>query len=311
VNTLLLLAGVVVLYLGGEGLVRGGVGLGRRLGMSPLVIGLTIVSCGTSSPELAASLAAVLADSPAIAVGNVIGSNIANLSLVLGITAMVWPLTSSARFLGRDTAVMLAASLGLFALVWDNRVTRVEGALLLGVMAVYLYVLLTRSKEKRDIREEFEIAMPSTRRALWRGLTMVLAGTGLLILGAKMLVVGAVGVAHHLGVSERVVGLSMVAFGTSLPELATSLVAAVRHQSEIVFGNLIGSNIFNILMILGGTALARPVTAPWADLRIDLLVMLAIAVLAPILLVSGQRISRWQGGLLLLGYVGYVALLFR
>ena len=310
-NSLLLLAGVALLYLGGEGLVRGGVGLGQRLGMSPLVIGLTIVSSGTSSPELAASLAAVLAGSPAIAVGNVIGSNIANLSLVLGTTALVWPLSGSARFLGRDTAVMVAASLGLFALMRNDLVSRGEGALLLVVLAVYIYVLLTRSKEAKDVTEEFETAMLSTRRSLWRSLAMVLADTGLLILGAKLLVTGAVGVAHSLGVSERVIGLSMVAFGTSLPELATSLVAAMRHQSDIVFGNLIGSNIFNILLILGGTAVVQPLTAPWAALRIDLLVMLAIAVLAPILLVSGQRISRWEGGLLLLGYVGYVALLFR
>ncbi len=309
---LLLAAGVGLLYVGGEGLVRGGVGLGRRLGLSPLIIGLTIVSCGTSSPELAASLAAVLQGAPAIAVGNVIGSNIANLALVLGLTALVWPLSSSARFLGRDTAVMLAASLGLFALVRDDRVTRVEGVLLLGAMVAYLYVLFSHSKrEKRDVNKEFETAALTIRAGLWRPLAMVLVGTGLLVLGAKLLVAGAVGIASSLGVSERVVGLTMVAFGTSLPELAASLVAAVRHHSEIVFGNLIGSNIFNILMILGGTAVVQPVAAPWADLRFDLLVMLAIAFLGPMLLFSGQRITRWEGGLLLLCYCGYVALLFR
>ena len=140
---------------------------------------------------------------------------------------------------------------------------------------------------------------------------MVLAGTGLLVLGAKMLVAGAVGIAQSLGVSQQVIGLTMVAFGTSLPELAASLVAAVRHHTEIVFGNLIGSNIFNILMILGGTAVVHPVSAPWGDLRTDLLAMLVIAVLAPILLYSNQRISRWEGALLLLCYGGYVALLFR
>ncbi len=310
-DLLFLLAGVGLLYLGGEGLVRGGVGLGRKLGMSPLVIGLTIVSCGTSSPELAASLAAVLEGSPAIAVGNVIGSNIANLALVLGLTALVWPLTSSARFLGRDTAVMLTASLALFALIRDDIVSRVEGGILLGAMAAYLLLLLTRSSEERDVTQEFETAVLTTRAGLWRALVMVLVGTGLLVLGAKLLVTGAVGIAQSLGVSERVIGLTMVAFGTSLPELAASLVAAVRHHSEIVLGNLIGSNIFNILLILGGTALVQPIAAPWAELRIDLLVMLAIAVLGPMLLFSGQRISRWEGGLLLLCYGGYVALLFR
>ena len=309
---LLLLAGVGLLYLGGEGLVRGGIGLGRRFGLSPLVIGLTIVSCGTSSPELAASLAAVLQGAPAIAVGNVIGSNIANLGLVLGLTALVWPLSSSARFLGRDTAVMLVASLGLFALVRDDLVSRLEGALLLAAMVFYLVLLLTRSREETaEVAKEFETQVLTTRASAWRGVLMVLVGTGLLVLGAKLLVAGAVAIAQSLGVSERVVGLTLVAFGTSLPELAASLVAAVRHHSEIVFGNLIGSNIFNILLILGGTAAVQPVAAPWADLRFDLLFMLAIAVLGPMLLFSGDRINRWEGGLLLLAYCGYVALLFR
>ena len=311
-DLLFLAAGVSLLYLGGEGLVRGGVGLGKRLGMSPLVIGLTIVSCGTSSPELAASLAAVLQGSPAIAVGNVVGSNIANLALVLGLTALVWPLTSSARFLGRDTAVMLAASVGLFALVRDDLVSRGEGALLLAAMATYLYVLFRHSRrEEKKVAREFETAALTVRAGFWRPLLMVLVGTALLVLGAKLLVAGAVGIARTLGVSERVVGLTMVAFGTSLPELAASLVAAVRHHSEIVFGNLIGSNIFNILMILGATAAVQPVAAPWADLRFDLLVMLVIAFLGPMLLFSGQRINRWEGGMLLLCYGGYVALLFR
>ena len=307
----MLAGGLGGLHLGAEGLVRGGVGLGQRFGLSPLVIGLTIVSCGTSSPELAASLTAVLAGAPAIAVGNVIGSNIANLGLVLGITAVVWPLTSSARFLARDTGVMLAASLGLLVVVRDNRITRAEGIVLLAVGAIYVILLLTRSKESKEISREFETSLAPSRGGPWRCLAMVLAGTGLLVLGAHLLVTVAVSVAGSLGISERVVGLSMVALATSLPELASSLVAAVRHQSEIVLGNLIGSNIFNILLILGGTAVVQPVAAPWAELRADLLVMLAIAILAPLLLLSGQRISRWEGGLLLLCYGGYLALLFR
>ena len=208
--------------------------------------------------------------------------------------------------------VMMAASLGLFVLVRDDLVTRGEGGLLLVAMAVYLAVLFRRSREEdEETTEEFETAALTVRAGLWRPLVMVLVGTGLLVLGAKLLVTGAVGIAQRLGVSERVVGLTMVAFGTSLPELAASLVAAVRHHTEIVFGNLIGSNIFNILLILGATAAVQPVAAPWAELRFDLLAMLAIAFLGPMLLFSGQRITRWEGGLLLLGYVGYVALLFR
>jgi cation:H+ antiporter len=311
VDLLLLAAGVGLLYLGGEGLVRGGVGLGRKIGMSPLVIGLTIVSCGTSSPELAASLAAALSGLPAIAVGNVIGSNIANMALVLGLTALVWPLTGSTRVLGRDTIVMLGASLALFAVVRDDLVTRGEGALLLAAIIGYIGLLLFRGKKERAIARELESSVPTTHASVPLSLLMILVGTGLLVLGAKLLVAGAVGIAQALGVSERVIGLTMVAFGTSLPELAASLVAAVRHHSEIVIGNLIGSNTFNILMILGTTAVVEPVAAPWAELRLDLLVMLGVSVLGPLLLVTGEKINRWEGGLLLLCYVGYVALLFR
>jgi cation:H+ antiporter len=311
VDLLFMAAGIGLLYLGGEGLVRGGVLLGQRLGLSPLVIGLTIVSCGTSSPELAASLAAVLEGAPAIAVGNVIGSNIANLGLVLGITAVIWPLRSSARSLGRDTVVMLAASLALFALVRDDRISRGEGLLLLALVIGYVGVLLTRKQKSAEVAPELEATLAHSGGGLWSSLAMVLTGTGLLVLGAHLLVKGAVGAAQALGVSERVIGLSMVAFGTSLPELASSLVAAVRHHSDIVLGNLIGSNIFNILLILGATAAAHPVATPWAELRTDLLAMLAMAVLAPLLLISGQRISRWEGALLLFCYGLYISLLFR
>ena len=302
-------AGVGLLYLGGEGLVRGGIRLGRQFGLSPLVIGLTIVSWGTSSPELAASLAAVFEGAPAIAVGNVVGSNIANLGLVLGMTVLVWPLKSTVGFPARDTIVMLAASLALFALVRDDLISRGEGLVLLTLIVGYVGYLLVRPGTQ-------DAGQRGTRAIRRRGgttlaLLMVLGGTGLLVLGAKLLVTGAVGVARSLGISERVVGLTLVAFGTSLPELAASLVAAVRHHSEIVLGNLIGSNIFNILLILGATAAVRPVGAPWLDLRTDLLVMLGFGILAPLLLVSGARLSRWEGGLLVLCYGVYVALLFR
>ncbi len=180
-------------------------------------------------------------------------------------------------------------------------------------MLGYTIVLLTRGEggEEEEVEKEFEAAVPVGRGGPWLSLAMVLLGTGVLVLGAKLLVTGAVGIARALGVSERVVGLTMVAFGTSLPELAASLVAAVRHHSDIVFGNLIGSNIFNILLILGGTALVQQVAAPWSELRVDLLVALVFAVLGPLLLFSSGRVSRWEGGLLFLAYAGYVALLFR
>ncbi len=305
----LILAGIALLSGGGEALVRGAGSLGRRLGLSPLVIGLTIVSCGTSSPELAASLAAAVMGAPAIAIGNVVGSNIANLALVLGATAIIWPLSGSVRSLGRDVAVMLAASVLLLVLAGDSLIARGEGVLLLILMAGYLGYLLRRGggaavSEYQQQADHFRLG-PAASVAL------VVAGIGLLVLGADLLVEGAVGVALSLGVSERVIGLTLVAFGTSLPELALSLVAALRHQADMVLGNLIGSNIFNVLFILGATATVHPVASSWSEMRGDLLVMLGISVLAPVLLVSGARLSRWEGALLLATYGFYVALLFR
>ena len=304
-----IVAGVALLYLGGEGLVRGAVAMGQALGLSPLVVGLTIVSMGTSSPELAASLAGVLQGAPAVAFGNVVGSNIANLSLVLGLTAAIWSLKVASGFLRRDVPIMLLISAWMFWLVANGLVTRFEAFCLLAMLALYLQFVLRKEAVSPEVKAEFasEYGKP---KPLGPSFLAALAGIALLVLGAHLLVNGAVGVARLLGVSERVIGLTMVAFGTSLPELASCIVAAFRREGDVVLGNLVGSNIFNILFILGATAAVRPVEVATSEVWIDLGVMMAVSVLVYIFLLTGSRLSRWEGVLLTVIYGTYAAYLY-
>lgn len=308
-NLIWLLLGVGLLYIGGEGLVRGAAAFGRRHGLSPMVIGLTIVSVGTSSPELAASLAGVFKGAPAVSLGNIVGSNIANLGLVLGLTAFIWPLTVAARFIRREVPFMLLTSALMFLLVRDEVVGRLEGALLLAILIVYLRSLLS-SSEQSSIESEFAEAYGSGSTSAGWSLTAILVGIGLLVLGANALILGAVGVARMMGVSERVIGLTIVAFGTSLPELASSVVAAIRREGDIVLGNLIGSNIFNILFILGATAAIRPVPVMGESFWVDLIAMMVVSLIAWALLHTGRRLARAEGALLMTFYCAYVIYLF-
>lgn len=304
-----LLLGVGLLYLGGEGLVRGASALGRRLGMSPMVIGLTIVSVGTSSPELAATIAGVLEGAPAVSFGNVVGSNIANLALVLGLTAIVWPLDVAACFIRREMPFMLLTSAWMFLLVVNGRIGRLEGVLLVGVLALYLRSLLGR-QEDAEVEAEFAAAYGRGPTSGWVSGLAVLAGIGLLVAGAHFLILGAVGLARSLGVSERVIGLTMVALGTSLPEMASSAVAAIRREGDIVLGNLIGSNIFNILFILGTTSLVRSIAVETQEVWGDLLAMMIVSLMAWFFLRTGRRLARVEGLLLVAAYVTYLAYLF-
>ena len=309
-DLLLLVLGIGLLYLGGEGLVRGAANLGRRFGLSSMVIGLTIVSMGTSSPELAASLVGVFRGAPAVSFGNIVGSNIANLSLVLGVTAAIWPLTVAARFIRREVPFMLLTSALVFPLVWDDQVSRPEGFLLLAILAVYLVRLLwKRPPEEPQVSAEFEEAFGEGWRSTASSIVMVITGIGLLVLGAQALIHGAVGMARSLGVGERVIGLTVVAFGTSLPELASSMVAAARQEGDIVIGNLIGSNVFNILFILGATAAVRPVMIV-EPVWLDLIVMLLVSLVVWRCFGTGSKLTRAEAVGLVVGYVTYIVVLF-
>lgn len=310
---LFIAAGIVLLFAGGEALVRGSVAVATRLGVSKLVIGLTLVGFGTSTPELVTSLRAALAGSPGIAVGNVVGSNIANVLLILGISALVRPLPCDPAALRRDGVVMVAATLALAGIALIGDAGRLAGCLLLAGLAIYLtatFVLERRngSESAQMHIHEAEDALPANP-SLALNTIMALGGLVGVIAGAGFLVEGATTLARQAGISEGVIGLTVVAVGTSLPELATSVVAAYKRHADVALGNIIGSNIFNILAILGTTAVVQPLAVPAEMARFDVWVALATALALMAFAFTGSRLSRTEGGVLVGAYVGYVAIL--
>ncbi len=303
---LLLAVGILLLYVGGEFLVRNATALATRLDISPLVIGLTVVAFGTSAPELAATLASVFNGAPELATGNVVGSNSANIGLILAAAALVFPLYASKLFLRRDFPVMLAVSLILVPVLLDGVVSRLEGGILVTLLISYL-VYLIKFDPKQIASDE-----PSTevKSAVWQSLSLLSIGVVLLVLGARALVTGAIDIASSFGVPEEVIGLTFVAFGTSLPELASSIVAASKKQGDIILGNILGSNIFNVLAILGITALVKPINQNFAAISTDIYIMLGFSfVLLPLVLIF-KRFGRVSGALLITAYISYIAYLF-
>lgn len=301
-----ILLGVGLLYGGAEGLVRGSASVARRLGLSPLVIGLTVVAFGTSMPELVVSVRATLAGAGPIAVGNVVGSNIANIALILGLSALIRPIRVHAQLIRVDVPILIVASVALAVLLQDGRVGRVEGVLFLAGLVGYTVLGLRLARaESAAVHAEFAEATPPPTGSWARDLVFIAAGLGLLVLGARLLVDGAVTIATSFGVSEAVVGLTIVAVGTSLPELATSLVAAGKGEGDIAVGNVVGSNLFNILGILGTASVVRPLTQTGMT-RLDLGVMVGLALVMLPLMRTGFRLSRGEGGFLLAVYLVYV-----
>jgi cation:H+ antiporter len=303
--------GALLLYGGGEALVKSSVNLARIWGMSPLLVGLTVVAFGTSSPELAASLIAAMRDAPDIALGNVIGSNIANLGLILGATAILYPITAKAEFIRREIPIMLIVS-ALVPLVLVDRIgSRAEGIALLVLLAPYLWILL-RGREAKRVELEFdrEYGAEAGLLSAWRAVLIAVLGIVLLVAGASILIEGAVTLARSFGVSERVIGVTIVAVGTSLPELAAALVAARRREADIVIGNLIGSNIFNVLVVLGAALTVRPMNAISEAIWVDLVIMLAFSISVLPFLAVRQRIGRPEGMFLVSSYLVYVYFLY-
>ena len=294
-------AGLIGLFFGGEALVRGSVGVARRLAIPPLLIGLTVVGFGTSTPELLVSVQAALRGVPDIAVGNIVGSNIANILLIVGVTALVWPITVTGATLRRDTLVMVGAGLALVPIFALGIIGRLPGLVLVAGLAGYL-IWAYRTPGASE-PEDADLPAPSST---WVSLLWVVGGLAVLMLGARFLVDGSVNIARGFGISEAFIGLTIVAVGTSLPELATSLIAAFRRQSEIAIGNIVGSNIFNVLGILGLTALITPVPVAGRFLTFDLPVMIAASLALTALLLTRPQIGQVVGVALLLAYVGYI-----
>jgi len=303
-------AGLAMLAVGGDVLVRGAASAARRLGVSPLLIGLTVVGFGTSTPELVTSLQAAFAGSPGIAVGNVVGSNISNVLLILGVTALIAPLAVDPRAFRRDAIMLALATGGLVWAILQGRLTRDMGVVSLVLLMIYLLVVWISERRRPDPEgDRIEAAASEPARAapsLWFALPMAAAGIAITVYGAQLLVGGAIKVAHAYGVSDTMVGLTIVALGTSLPELVTSIVAALRRQGEVALGNVVGSNLYNILGILGATAAIKPVDVPPAIARLDIWV-LAAATAAMILFARRRgRLTRGEGLLLVAGYVAYI-----
>ncbi|MDP1630770.1 MAG: calcium/sodium antiporter [Caulobacter sp.] len=306
---MIMAAGLVMLAVGGDLLVRGAASAASRLGVSRLVIGLTVVGFGTSMPELVTSLRAAFGGSPGIAIGNIVGSNISNVLLVLGATALITPLVVDRRAFRRDAAALALATAGLAWALLQGRLTREMGVVGFVLLLVYLLIVWLMERRRPDA-EGARIAAAVAGRpggaGLWLALPMAAVGIGITIYGAHLMVGGAVTLARTLGVSDTVVGLTIVALGTSLPELVTSLVAALRKQGEVALGNVVGSNLYNSLGILGLTAAVRPVDVPPAIAHVDVWVMVAATGLMILLIQRRDQITRGEGLLLLTGYAGYM-----
>ena len=306
-SVILLIVGLGLLTAGAEALVRGSSSLARHLGLTPLVIGLTVVAFGTSTPEMMVSVGGSLQGHDDIAVGNVIGSNIFNVGLILAVCALVSPIVIRLGILKLDAPVVLALSVLAAAVVASGEVSRGLGTLFLFLLFGYtaLSIWLARKQTSEPVGDEFETGVPKPTRSLKMDVILIVAGLACLMIGSKFFVDSSIDIARAFGVSEAVIGLTIVAAGTSMPELATSLVAAIRKQSDIVVGNILGSNIFNILGILGLSAVAKPLQAP-NILPSDLWIMVGFALVMLPLFWTGRSLQRWEGAVLLAGYVTYV-----
>ena len=313
-NFLSLLLGIALLTVGGEALIRGSLAAAKRLGVSPLLSGLVIVGFGTSAPELVVSVNAAIDGQPDIAIGNVVGSNIGNILLILGVCALIAPLAVRPLALRRDAVTVVAASVLFLVLVGGSALGRLDGAVFLGALVAYLVWAYwserfhaAPSGELHQAEAEELSTVPKS--VLWT-VTAVVLGLLLLIAGSQVLLVGAIGIAAHFGVPEAVIGLTLVSIGTSLPELSISVIAAIRRHADVAVGNILGSNIFNLLGILGVSALLQPLPVHPRILQFDQWVMLGTSMLLLLFLYTGRRLSRAEGGFLLMGYATYVWLSF-
>nr|WP_232280083.1 calcium/sodium antiporter [Roseiflexus castenholzii] len=314
ITIVLFVLGLALLIVGAEGLVRGASRMALGLGVSPLVVGLTVVAFGTSAPELAVSIQSALAgpNGADVALGNVVGSNIANVLLILGISAVITPLVVQQQLIRLDVPLMIGVSALVFIMAMDGVINRIDGLILFSGIVIYTVFAIRQSRKEsaevqQEYRSEFDTGKPQSVGDWIKNILLLIGGLALLVLGARWLVDGAISVARAFGISELVIGLTIVAVGTSLPEIATSIIAALRGERDIAVGNVVGSNIFNLLSVLGLSSIVAPVgvnVAP-AALNFDLPVMLAVAVACLPIFFTGRLIARWEGWLFLGYYIAY------
>ncbi|MEM7585874.1 MAG: calcium/sodium antiporter [Acidobacteriota bacterium] len=306
-SLVLVLIGIAMLYQGGEMLVDNSIKLARNFGVSSLVIGLTVVAFATSAPELATTLSAAFQGSPDMAIANILGSNIANVGLILGVAALIVPLTVTFRFIRREVAFMVFVTILIYPILATRaNVDRFEGLFLVLMLAIFIATQLRETKGKEDADPTPTVEHVPVSRLL----LLITAGVALLVLGAQSLVYGASDIARAMGVTDRVIGATLVALGTSLPELAAAVVAARRNEGDLVLGNVIGSNIFNLLCILGITSMVHPIQVAGKILAVDFWVVLGISLLLLAFLAWNRRLVRAEGALLLAAYCGYTYFLF-
>ena len=324
IQSILFIAGITGVYFGAEWLVKGSSKLSRDLGIKPIVIGLTVVAFGTSSPELAVSLTASIKGSNDIAIGNIIGSNIANIGLILGISAIALPLQVEKIIMKRELPLMIAISAALYFMAIDKKIGLIDGVILFtGIIIFVSYQVYNTISSKRKsgnstdnadgktcITESTDKQSPAGRKYLLHNVLYILIGLTCLLIGSHILVKSAIFIAGRLGVSEMLIGLTVVAFGTSVPEMATSVVSVLRKEADICVGNVIGSNIFNILMVIGSVALVRPLNVARETLFFEFPVMLLFSVALIPMIRGNLRVNRLEGCLLTAGYFVFIFLLF-
>ena len=317
-TVLLFIGGLIGLVLGAELLVRGASKLALSFGISPLVVGLTIVAFGTSAPELAVSTGAVLNGQTDIAIGNVVGSNIFNVLFILGISALITPLIVNIQLIRQEVPIMIGASLLLLALGLDGKLNFLDGGILFGLLIAYTVFLIVQSrKETKDVHNEYAAQVKPAVCGGWDSklpvqLVLIVVGLAFLVIGSEWLVNASVTFAKALGVSDLVIGLTIVAAGTSMPEVATSVMAAIKGERDIAVGNVVGSSTFNILGCLGLSGLVSGdlgLAVPTAILNFDIWVLIAVSLACLPVFMTGREIARWEGGVFLLYYLAYVTYL--
>jgi cation:H+ antiporter len=308
-----ILVGLILLLIGGELLVRGAVASAKALGVSPLLIGLTLVGFGTSTPELVTSVTAAMNGSPGIAVGNVVGSNTANILLILGLSAIIYPMAVNPQGFRRDAIMLVASALACIAVVLYGRMGPLIGVIF--ILSLFAYVIYVYRAEKQAPDEAAVVAehraedAPKGPSNMAISVAMAVAGIAITIYGAGFLVDGAIALAKGLGVSDTIIGLTIVAVGTSMPEFVTSVMAAIRKHADVAYGNIVGSNIFNVLFILSGTSFVQAIDIPPQIARFDIWVMLAATALLVVFARTGIKLQRWEGAVFVAGYIAYTAYL--
>lgn len=307
-----LLVGLIVLIIGGDFLVRGAVGFSKKLNISPLVIGMTVVAFGTSMPELLISLESALQGDPGIAIGNVVGSNIANIALVLGITVIIFPMAAGKQTKRLDYPMLLFATALLYIFLLDGFISSYNGLILFSILIIFLiYIIRTSRKDKEDDIKNFEEEFKT--EPFWKSIVFLLIGFVGLFFGSEWFVDGAVYIADNLLANnpnrDSIIGVTVVAFGTSVPELVTSCTAAFKKQPGLSVGNLIGSNIFNIFAVIGITSMVEPIKVSQEVIKFDSIWMIGIALLLMLVIYFGKKIGRLDGVILLLTYIAYVTII--